>query len=42
LPKEEVAEKVFTLKSKQNYTQEEIDEAYEYIEKLKKKAQTPQ
>lgn len=38
LSREEVAEKVFTLKSKQNYTQEEIDEAYHYIEKLMKKA----
>lgn len=42
LSKEEVSEKVFTLKSKQNYTREEMAEAYEYIEKLKKKAQTPQ
>lgn len=38
LPKEEVAEKVFTLKSKQRYTQEEIDQAYQYIENLKTKA----
>lgn len=36
LPKEEVAEKVFTLKSKQKYTNEEVDEAYAYIESLKK------
>ncbi len=36
LPKEEVAEKVFTLKSKQKYTNEEVDEAYAYIENLKK------
>ncbi|WP_335871428.1 YwgA family protein [Bacillus sp. 2205SS5-2] len=35
LVKEEVAEKVFTLKSKQKYTMEEIDEAYAYIEGLK-------
>lgn len=35
LPKEEVIEKIFTLKSKQKYTYEEIDEAYQYIEKLK-------
>lgn len=34
LPKEEVKEKVFTLKRKQNYTEEDIAEAYEYIEKL--------
>ena len=38
LPKEEVQEKVFTLKSKQRYTVEEIDHAYEYIETLKEKA----
>lgn len=38
LEKEEVAEKVFTLKSKQKYTPEEIDEAYAYIESLKQKA----
>jgi uncharacterized protein len=38
LPKEEVQEKVFTLKSKQRYTVEEIDSAYQYIEELKKKA----
>lgn len=36
LPKEEVAEKVFTLKSKQKYTNEEVDEAYAYIKSLKK------
>ncbi|MEW4220840.1 YwgA family protein [Rossellomorea marisflavi] len=36
LPKEEVAEKVFTLKSKQKYTNEEVDEAYAYIESLRK------
>lgn len=38
LDKEEVTEKIFTLKSKQKYTIEEIDEAYEYIEKLQVKA----
>lgn len=38
LPKEEVTSKVFTLKSSQRYTQEEIDEAYQYIETLKQKA----
>jgi uncharacterized protein len=38
LPKEEVAVKVFTLKSKQRYTEAEIDEAYQYIEALKGKA----
>lgn len=31
LPKEQVKEKVFTLKRKQNYSDEEIDEAYDYI-----------
>lgn len=38
LPREEVQEKVFTLKSKQKYTEEEVEEAYQYIEKLKEKA----
>ncbi|MDQ0218553.1 YwgA family protein [Peribacillus cavernae] len=38
LEKEEVVEKIFTLKSKQKYTHEEIDEAYAYIEQLKEKA----
>jgi uncharacterized protein len=37
LPKEEVANKVFTLKSSQRYTEEEIDEAYRYIEALRGK-----
>lgn len=37
LPKEEVAQKVFTLKSSQRYTDEEIDEAYRYIEALREK-----
>jgi uncharacterized protein YwgA len=35
LDKEEVKEKVFTLKSKQRYTDEEVDEAYLYIETLR-------
>lgn len=39
LSKEEVADKVFTLKASQRYTLEEIDEAYQYIEKLKGKVQ---
>lgn len=39
LPKEEVQEKVFTLKSKQRYTVEEIDSAYQYIEALQAKTQ---
>ncbi len=38
LEKEEVAEKIFTLKSKQRYSIEEIDEAYQYIDSLKGKA----
>ncbi|WP_394239383.1 YwgA family protein [Niallia oryzisoli] len=39
LPKEEVQEKIFTLKSKQRYTTEEVDSAYEYIAMLKGKAE---
>ncbi|WP_394218106.1 YwgA family protein [Halobacillus trueperi] len=35
LPKEEIAEKVFTVKSAQNYTQEDIDEGWEFIEHLR-------
>lgn len=38
LTKEEVREKISTLKSKQRYTEDEIEEAYSYIEKLKQKA----
>jgi uncharacterized protein len=38
LSKDEVQEKVFTLKSKQRYTVEEIDAAYHYIASLKEKA----
>jgi uncharacterized protein YwgA len=38
LPKEEVTSKIFTLKSSQRYTEEEIDEAYQYIQTLKQKA----
>jgi uncharacterized protein len=38
LSKAEVTEKVFTLKSSQRYTEEEIDQAYGYIEALKGKA----
>jgi uncharacterized protein len=38
LSKEEVADKVFTLKSSQRYTEEEIDASYAYIEALKEKA----
>ncbi|MEH6943758.1 YwgA family protein [Bacillus sp. JJ722] len=39
LEKEEVIEKIHTLKSKQKYTLEEIDEAYDYINRLINKAQ---
>jgi uncharacterized protein len=39
LPKEEVANKVFTLKSSQRYTAEEIEEAYQFIESLRDKTQ---
>ncbi|MGG1675793.1 YwgA family protein [Neobacillus sp. NRS-1170] len=39
LPKEEVTNKVFTLKSSQRYTEAEIDDAYQYIEALKVKIQ---
>ncbi|MFK2825658.1 YwgA family protein [Bacillus sp. B190/17] len=35
LTRGEVAEKIFTLKRKQRYTEEEIKEAYTYIEQLK-------
>lgn len=38
LTKEEVANKVFTLKSSQHYTEAEIDEAYHYIHSLKEQA----
>ncbi|KQL51149.1 hypothetical protein AN964_19280 [Heyndrickxia shackletonii] len=36
LPKTEVVEKINKVKAKQRYTEEEIDQAYEYIEELKK------
>lgn len=38
LAKDEVTNKVFTLKSSQRYTEAEIDDAYRYIEALKEKA----
>lgn len=38
LEKDEVKDKVFTLKSKQKYTVEEVEEAYRYIETLRKQA----
>ncbi|RTR33041.1 YwgA family protein [Robertmurraya yapensis] len=37
LEKDEVIEKVFTLKKKQNYTMDEIIQAYQYIEELQAK-----
>jgi uncharacterized protein len=37
LDQEEAKEKVFTLKSKQRYTEEEVQEAYQYIDALRKK-----
>ncbi|MBL4953184.1 YwgA family protein [Neobacillus sp. YIM B02564] len=39
LPREEVKNKVFTLKSSQRYTEAEIEEAYRYIESLRAKVQ---
>lgn len=36
LSRAEVEEKVHTLKSSQSYTKEEVDEAYQYIEELRK------
>ncbi|MFP3843264.1 YwgA family protein [Priestia filamentosa] len=41
LPPEEVAEKVFTLKSKQHYTQEEVNDAYSYISSLRETIHSP-
>lgn len=38
LSREEVTGKIFSLKSKQRYTQEEIEEAYAYIGQLREKA----
>ncbi|PKG22578.1 YwgA family protein [Niallia nealsonii] len=38
LEKTEIKEKVFTLKSKQKYTDEEIEQAFQYIEGLKVKS----
>lgn len=38
LKKDEIKEKVFTLKSKQRYTDEEVEEAFQYIEQLRKQA----
>ncbi|HHY73802.1 MAG TPA: YwgA family protein [Bacillus bacterium] len=35
LSKEQVKEKVFTLKFKQRYTDEEVEQAYQYIETLR-------
>ncbi|WP_416147816.1 YwgA family protein [Salipaludibacillus sp. HK11] len=36
--REEVTNKVFTLKAKQNYTEQDMDEAYNYIARLQKTA----
>jgi uncharacterized protein len=38
LPKKEVALKVFTIKAKQNYTEAELETAYDYIKMIKQKA----
>ncbi|MFG6147275.1 YwgA family protein [Halobacillus sp. B23F22_1] len=35
LPKEEISEKVFSVKSKQNYTVEDIEEGWEFIENIR-------
>ncbi|ELK49002.1 UNVERIFIED_CONTAM: YwgA family protein [Halobacillus marinus] len=35
LPKDEIAEKVFTVKSAQKYTEEDIADAWKFIEKLR-------
>ncbi|SIS41020.1 YwgA family protein [Salimicrobium flavidum] len=35
LPKEEIEEKVYTVKSKQNYKQEEVEEAWTFIEEMR-------
>ncbi|WP_079477904.1 YwgA family protein [Halobacillus salinus] len=35
LPKEEVKEKVYTVKSTQNYTDEDLENGWEFIEKLR-------
>lgn len=35
LVKEDVIDKVFTVKRKQNYTEEEIEKAFSYVEQLK-------
>ncbi|MBU9724311.1 MULTISPECIES: YwgA family protein [Bacillaceae] len=39
LPKEEVADKVYTLKAKQNYTETDLEEAYQFIDRLKASSQ---
>jgi uncharacterized protein YwgA len=35
LSKEDVTEKVFTLKRKQNYSEEDLEEAYRYLDELR-------
>ncbi|MBU9714885.1 YwgA family protein [Evansella tamaricis] len=39
LPKEDVLDKVFTLKAKQNYSVEDVEEAYRFIDHLKGKCE---
>ncbi|ANB58631.1 hypothetical protein GFC29_2665 [Anoxybacillus sp. B7M1] len=39
--KDAVKEKVFLVKSKQRYTEEEIEQAYRYIEQLRHKTEAP-
>jgi uncharacterized protein YwgA len=38
LPKEDIYEKIYKVKSKQKYTEEEINEAFQYIDSLKEKS----
>ncbi len=40
LPKEDIYEKIYRVKSKQRYTKEEIDEAFRYIRHLQKKSKS--
>ncbi|MCP3027527.1 YwgA family protein [Halobacillus sp. A5] len=35
LPKDEISEKVFSVKSKQNYTDEDIEEGWKFIENIR-------
>ncbi|WP_101842343.1 YwgA family protein [Halobacillus sp. Marseille-P3879] len=36
LPKEEMTEKIFSVKSKQNYTEDDIEEGWEFIENIRR------